>query len=84
MSFSGPMIARNMKPCIVIDLDLLIKHAPDPVPLTYISRSIYVEFYLSMHLNNSVLDLNYVFFLFCSLFFFLYVCVCVCGGGGGA
>ena len=34
------MIARIMKPCIVIVLDKLYKHL-DPVSLTYISRLIY-------------------------------------------
>ena len=38
-AYSVAVIAGSMKPCIVITLDTHFKKAPDPVPMTLISRS---------------------------------------------
>ena len=41
------MMARIIKHCIVIVLDMLSKHTHWPLPLTYISRSIDYQNFMS-------------------------------------
>ena len=48
------MKAKIMKPCMVIVLDMLYKHAPGPVPLTYISRSFDCQNFTSSVFFNTI------------------------------
>ena len=64
------MIARIMKPCVVIVLDMLYKHL-DPLFLTYISRSI--DFVLTRkHCDNLTYSYNPHFFNYVKILYGVY------------